>query len=178
MFQSMGAVVLSVHNFLMVYWWPISSNVFYRNMRFFCLFLCSQNCETWKFFAQNMPKTIDWLESQLTQVPILCLSTDGELFCSSPIRLKSQTAVHWLTLKIFGLSPSRLKSLLSVRRMSLKIFWSRPSLLSCDRRRNCWLAFQLSYFWSSQPLTTHVLDVCPPTVTETKMSPIFCTVQN
>ena len=24
-----------------------------------CQFLCSQNCETWNFFAQNMPETVD-----------------------------------------------------------------------------------------------------------------------
>ena len=28
-----------------------------------CQFPCSQNCETRNFFAQNMPKTIDLLES-------------------------------------------------------------------------------------------------------------------
>ena len=55
---------------------------------FHCQFLCSQNCETLNFFAQNMPKTIDWLESQstrvnwlesqLTRVPDVCPSTDGK----------------------------------------------------------------------------------------------------
>ena len=32
-----------------------------------CQFPCSQNCETRNFFTQNMPETIDWLESQSTQ---------------------------------------------------------------------------------------------------------------
>ena len=43
-----------------------------------CQFPCSQICETKNFFAQNMPKTIDWLESQSTRVPDVCPSTDGK----------------------------------------------------------------------------------------------------
>ena len=53
-----------------------------------CQFPCSQNCETRNLFAQNMPKTIDWLESQSTwvnwlepqstRVPDVCPSTDSE----------------------------------------------------------------------------------------------------
>ena len=43
-----------------------------------CRFPCSQNCETRNFFAQIMPETIDWLESQSTRVPDICPSTDGK----------------------------------------------------------------------------------------------------
>ena len=41
-------------------------------------FPCSQNCETRNFFAQNIPETIDGLKSQLTRVPDVGPSTDGD----------------------------------------------------------------------------------------------------
>ena len=101
-----------------------------------------------------------------------------KLFGSSPIRPESQASVRRPTLKLFGAIPSRLESQASVRRPSLKLFGLSPSRLSFNRCRNCWLTSQPSFLWPYQPLTTHVLDVCPPTVTETKMSPIVCTAQN
>ena len=140
-------------------------------------FLCSQNCETPNLFAHNMPETIDWLESQLTRVPDVYPSTDGK-FSSSPVWFESQASVRRLTLKLFGSSPSRLEYPASVRRPLLKLFGSSPSRLSFNRRRNCWLTSHPSVLRQSQPLTTHVLDVCHPPVTETKMSPIFCTAKN
>ena len=102
----------------------------------------------------------------------------AKIFGSSPIRLDSQASVCRPTLKLFGLSPSRLESPASVRRPLLKLFGSSPSRLSFGRRRNCWITPQPSVPWPSQPLTTHVLDVWHPPVTETKMSPIVCTAQN
>ena len=101
-----------------------------------------------------------------------------KLFGSGPIRLESQASVCRPTLKLFVLSPIRLESLESVRWPLLKLFGSRLIRLSFDRRRNCWLTSQPSVPRSSQPLTTHVLDVCHPPVTENKMSPIVCTTQN
>ena len=101
-----------------------------------------------------------------------------KLFGLSPIWLESQASVRRPTLKLFGSSPSRLESQASVRRPLLKIFGSSPSRLSFDQSRNWWLTSQPSVLWPSQHLTTHVLDVCPPNVTETKMSPIVCTAQN
>ena len=96
----------------------------------------------------------------------------------SPSWLESQTSVHRPTEKLFGSSPIRLDSSASVRRLSLKLFGSSPSRLSFDRRRKCWLTSQPSVPRPSQPLTTHVLDVCHQPVTETKMSPTVCTYQN
>ena len=101
-----------------------------------------------------------------------------KLFGSSPIRLESQTSVRRLTLKLFGSSPSQLESSASVRWPSLILFGSSHRRLSFDQRRNCWLTSQPSVPRQSQPLTTHVLDVCHPPVTETKMSPIVCTAKN
>ena len=92
--------------------------------------------------------------------------------------LEYQTSVRRPTLKIFGSSPSWLKSQTSVRRPTLKQFVSSPSRLSFDQRRKCWLTSQPSVLWPSQPLMTHGLDVCPPTVTKTKMSPFVCTAQD
>ena len=101
-----------------------------------------------------------------------------KLFGSSPIRLESQAYVRRPTQKLFGSSPSRLKSQVSVLQLPLKLFGSSPSRLSFDRCRKCWLTSHPSVFILSQPLMTHVLDVYPPPVTETEMSPIFCTAQN
>ena len=101
-----------------------------------------------------------------------------KLFGSSPIPLESQTSVCQLTPKIFGLSPSQLEYQASVHRPSMKLFGSSSSRLFFYQRRNCWLKSQLYILRPSQPLTIHVLDVSSPTVTETKMSPIFCTTQN
>ena len=101
-----------------------------------------------------------------------------KLFGSSPTRLEYQASVRRPTLKLFGSSPSQLESQASVCRPSLKLCGLSPSHLSFDRRRNCWLASHPSVLRPSQPLTTHVLDVFPLTVTETTMSPIFCTAQN
>ena len=53
-----------------------------------CQFPCYQDCETRNLFAQNMPETIDginsqltrahWLESQLTRVSDVCPLTNGK----------------------------------------------------------------------------------------------------
>ena len=102
----------------------------------------------------------------------------AKLFGSNPVRLKSQASVFQPTLKLFGSSPSQLESPASVCRPLLKLFDSSPRRLSFDRRRNCWLTSQPSVPRLPQPLTTHVLDVCHPPVTENKMSPIVCTAQN
>ena len=101
-----------------------------------------------------------------------------KLFGSILSRLDSRTSVRRPTLKLFGLIPSQLDSWTSVHRPTLKLFGSSPIHLSFDRSRNCWLTSQTSVLRPSQPLITHVLDVCPTTVTETKMSPIVCTSQN
>ena len=93
----------------------------------------------------------------LTRVPDVCPLNDAETIDSIPSRLESQT---------------------SVRRPILKIFGSSPSCLSFDQRRNCRLTSHPSVLRPLQPLTTHVLDIYPPNVTETKMSPFFCTAQN
>ena len=114
----------------------------------------------------------------LTRVPDVCLSTDSETIDLSPSRLEYQMSVLRPTLKLFGSILSRLDSRTSVHRPTLKLFGSSPIHLSFDRRRNCWLTSQPSVLRPSQPLITHVLDVCPPTVTETKMSPFVCTTQN
>ena len=95
-----------------------------------------------------------------------------------PNRLKSQASIRWLTRKLFGSSPSRIESLAPVCGPSLKLFGSSTRRLSFNRRRNCWLTSQPSVPQPSQPLTTHVLDVCHPPVTETKLSPIVCTASN
>ena len=114
-----------------------------------------------------------WIESQTSvRWPTV------KLFGSSPILLKSQTSVCQPTLKLFGSSPSRLESKASVCRPLLKLSGSGPSRLSFNRRRNGWLAYQPSVLRPSQPLMTHVLDVCLPTITETKKFPIVCTAQN
>ena len=102
----------------------------------------------------------------------------AKLFGSSPIQLESQASFRRPTLKLFGSSPSRLESTASVRWPSLKLFGSSPSRLYFDRHKNCWLTSHPSFPRPSQPLTTYVLDVCHPPVTETKMSPIVCTAQN
>ena len=96
----------------------------------------------------------------------------------SPSRLESQTSVRQPTAKIFGSSPIQFEYQAFVRRPSLKLFGSRHSHLSFDRRKNCWRTSQPSVPWPLQPLTTHVLDVCHPPVTENKMSPFVCTAQN
>ena len=93
----------------------------------------------------------------LTWVPDVCPSTDAETIESSPSRLEFRTSVRRPTLKLFGSSPSR---------------------LFFDRRRNCWLTYQLSVLRPLQPLMTHVLDIWSPTVTETKMLLFVCTAQN
>ena len=101
-----------------------------------------------------------------------------KLFGSSPFWLESQTSVHRPTLKLFGSSPSRLISQASVHQPSLKLFGSITSRLSFNQHINCWLTSQPSVCQPPQPLTTHVLDVYPPTITETKMLPTVCTAQN
>ena len=129
-------------------------------------------------FHRIFPKLlIDSSPSRLESQTSICWPT-AKIFGSSPIRLKSQVSVRQLTLKLFGLSPSQLKSPASVRQPSLKLFGSSPSRLSFDRHRNFWLTSQPSVPRPSQPLTTHVLDVCHPPFTETNMSPIICTLQN
>ena len=129
----------------------------------------------------HVPKTVRHGTSLHRKCPKLLID-------SSPSRLESVDSSHsWLesqasvcrpTLKIFGSIPSRLESPVSVRRPSLKLFGSIPSRLSFYRRRNCWLTSQPSVPRPLQPLTTHVLDVCHPPITETKMPPIVCTAQN
>ena len=114
----------------------------------------------------------------LTQVPDVCPLTDAETIDLIPSRLESQTSVCRLTQKLFGSIPSRLDSRTSVRWLTLKLFDSSPSHLTFDRHRNCWLTSKPTVLRPSQPLTTHVLDVCSPTVTETKMSSFVCTAQN
>ena len=120
---------------------------------------------------------IDSSPSQLESQTYVRLPT-VKLFGSSPIRLKSQTSVRQSMLKLFNSSTSQLGYQSSVCRPSLKLFGSSPSRLSFDRCRNCWLTSQPSVLRPSQHLTTHVLYICPPNVTETKMSPIFCTTQH
>ena len=122
-------------------------------------------------------ESIDLSPSQLESQTSVCRPTE-KLFSSSPILFESQASVRRPTLKLFGLSHSRLESSSSVRRPFLKLFGLRPSRLSFNWRKNCWLASQPSVPRPSQPLTTHVLDVYHPPVTETKMSPILCTAQN
>ena len=132
----------------------------------------------WTSLHRIYPKLpIDSIPSRLEYQTSVCRQT-VKLFGSSPVRLNSQASVRQLTLKLFGFSPSWLESQASVRRQSLKLFGSSPSRLSFDRRRNCWLTSQLSVLRPSQTLTNYVLDVCPPPITETKMSPIVCTTQN
>ena len=134
-------------------------------------FLCSQNCEIRIFFAQNMPETIDlspiclsvdrrwnyWLEFQPTRVPDICPSTDAET-----IWLESQPT------RILDVCPST----------DGETIWLESQLYVLRLTQNCWLTSQPSVLKPSKPLMTHVLDVCPPTVTEAKMSPFFCTAQN
>ena len=121
-------------------------------------------------------KSIDsshsWLESQTS----VCWPT-AKIFGSSPIRLESQVSVCWPMLKLIGLSHSQLESSASVCRLSLKLFGSSLRRLSFDWRITRWLTSQPSVPRPYQPLTTHVLDVCYPPATETKMSPIVCTPQ-
>ena len=119
----------------------------------------------------RVPKTM----RHRTFLHIICSKL---LIGSIPSRLESQTCVRLPTVKLFGSSPNQLESQVSVCWPSMKIFGSSPIRLFFDRRRNCWLASQPSVLRPSQPLTTHVLDVCLPTVTETKMLPIVCTTQN
>ena len=156
------------------------TNVFLNTWRPTCQFPCSQNCETHNFFAQNMPETIDWLEYQSTRVPVnlspRCLSVNWWknylarfLFVLSPRRLSVDQRWNY---------SARVRVDSSPQRPSLKIFGSSPNCLSFDWRRNCWLTSQPSVPRPYQPLTTHVLDVCHPPITETKMSPIVCTNQN
>ena len=122
---------------------------------------------------ESIDSSPSWLESQ-TSVH----RPTAKLFVSSPIRLESQVSVRRPTLKLIGLSHNRLESSVSVRRLLLKLFGSIPRRLSFDWRRTCWLTYRPSVPRPSQPLTTHVLDVCYPPVTETKISPIVCTPQN
>ena len=71
----------------MLVWMPVYNN----SCSSFCQFPCSQNYETRNFFTQNMPETIDWLESQATwvnwiesqstQVPDVCPLTDNKNIC-------------------------------------------------------------------------------------------------
>ena len=118
----------------------------------------------------HVPKTV----RHGTSFHIICPKL---LIDSSPSRLYSQTPVRQSTVKLFGSSPIQLESQASVRQPLLKLFCLSPSHLSFDRHRNCWLTYQPSVLWPSQPLTTHVLDICPLPVTETKMLPIVCTAQ-
>ena len=121
--------------------------------------------------------SIDSSPSQLESQTSVRRPTE-KLFGSSPIRLESQASVCWPTLKLFSSSPSRLDSPASVHLPSLKLFGSSPSRLSFDQHRNFWIAYHPYVILLSQPLTTHVLDVCRPPVTETKMPPIVSTAQN
>ena len=120
---------------------------------------------------------IDLSPSRLESQPSVRQPT-LKLFGSSPSQPESQTYVCRPSLKLFGSSPIRLESQASVRKQTLKLFGSSPSCLSFDWRRNCQLTSHPSVLQPSQILFTHVLDVCPLTVTETKMSPIVCTTQN
>ena len=121
-------------------------------------------------------KPIDLSPSRLASQTSVRRPT-AKLFGLSPILLESQASVCQPTLKLFDSSPSQLEPPASVHWPSLKLFGSSPSCLSFDRRINCWLTSQPSVPWPSQPLMTHVLDVCHPAVTETKMLPIVCTTQ-
>ena len=124
-----------------------------------------------KVVNSRVPKTV----RHGTSLHRICLKL---LVDSSPSRLESQKSVCRPTLELLGLSPGRLKSQASVRRPFLKIFGSSTSHLSFDQHKKCWLTSQPSVLRQLQPLTTHVLDVCPLTVKETKMLPIVCTTQN
>ena len=133
-----------------------------------------------KLLTDSSPSRLESIDSSPSQLEsqTSVRRPTAKLFGSSPIWLDSQAPVRRQTLKRFGLSPSRLESSASVRRPLLKLFGSSPRRLYFDWRRNCWLTPQPSVPRPSQPLMTHVLDVCNPPVTETKMSPIVCTAQN
>ena len=132
----------------------------------------------WTYLNRICPKlSIDSSPSRLGSQTSVRRPT-VKLFGSSPIWLESQASFRRPMLKLFGSSPSQLESQASVHRPSLKLFCSSPSRLSLDWRRNYWLTSQPYILWPPQPLTTHVLDFCYPTVTETKMLPIVCTTQN
>ena len=136
-----------------------------------CQFPCSQNYENGTSLHRICPKL-------LTRVPDVCPSTDAENIDSSPSRIEYQASIRQPMLKLLGSSPSRLESQTSVRRPRLKLFGLSPSRLSFDWRRNCWLTSQPSVLRPLQPLMTHGLDVCLPTVIEIIMSPFVCTAQN
>ena len=129
-------------------------------------------------FHRIFPKLlIESIPSQLESLTSVLQST-VKLFGSSPSQLESQTSVCRPTLKLFGSSSSQLKSQESVYQLMMKIFNLGISRLSFGRRRNCWLKSQTSVLRPSQPIMNQVLDVCPLTVTQTKMSPNVCTAQN
>ena len=91
--------------------------------------------------------------------------------------LESQTAVLRPTMKTL----TRFLVDSSPRCLSFDRRWkidSSPSRLSFDWWRNYWLTSQPYVLRSSQPLMTHVLDICPPNVTETKILPFVSTTQN
>ena len=114
----------------------------------------------------------------LTWVPDVCPLTNTETIDSSPSRLESQTSVRRPTLKLFGLSHSRLKYEMFFCQPTRNLFGSSPSRLSFDQRRNCWVTYPPSFLQPSQTLLNHVLGVCPPTATETKMSPFVSTTED
>ena len=129
----------------------------------------------------RVPKTVRHRTSFHIICPKLLIDSSPsqlESIYSSPTRLKSQASIRRPTLKLFGSSPSRLKSPASVCRLLLKLFGSSPSCPSFDRGKNFWLTSELSVPRPLQPLTTHILNVFHPPLTETKMSPIVCTDQN
>ena len=143
-----------------------------------CQLMCPKNVRHGTSLHRIFPKLlIDTTPSRLDSQTSTRRPT-VKLFGSSHIWLESQTSVCRPTLKLFGLSLSQLESQASVRQLSLKLFGLSPSRLSFNQRRNCWLTSQQYVLRSSQYLTIHVLDACPPTVTETKMSPIVSTAQN
>ena len=122
-------------------------------------------------------ESIDSSPSRIESQTSVCRPT-AKLFGSSPIQLESQASVCQPTLKLFGLSPSRLEFPVSVCWPLLRLLGLSPSRLSFDQRRNFWLTSQLSVTRPLQPITTHLLEVYHPPVTETKISPIVCTAQN
>ena len=107
-----------------------------------------------------------------SHVPDVCLLSDAEIIVSSPRRVSfDRRWNYWLesqSTRVPDVCPSTDAETIELI----------PSLLSFERCRNHWLTSQPSVLQLSQPLMIHVLDVCPPTVSENKMSPFVSTTQN
>ena len=107
-----------------------------------------------------------------SHVPDFCPSSDAETIDSSPRRLSFDWRQnYWLEYQL-----TRVPDVCTST--DAETINSSSSCLSFDRRINYWLTYQLSVLRPSQSLITHVPDGCPPTVTETKISPFVSTVPN